>query len=366
MCKQNPFSCPQKVVRWLVTMVLALTLIAAGCQSSANRGKEPIPRELVLRTIVVYGFSVEEEAMTEKIFPAFQEYWREQTGEEVIFESVFANAEEITQAILDGAAADVAILSNEQHAVWLRINDCVETDWQIFPHKGVISRSPIVIVVRPGNPLGIKDWADLARPGVSLVHADPLTSAGAQWALLAEYGSVLLDERIDSKQAACEQLRAIWANVVTSPISSREALRQFVFGTGDVLITYEQDAMLAQDRGATFEIVPPRSTIISEHLVVIVDQNVKRSERDVVEAFVAFLWSDTAQEAFTRYYFRPVTVEALNRLATSDEAIEPALPYFYEIERPFTVQDLGGWGQAYSEIIHGIWEEQIVPILHQN
>ena len=77
----------------------------------------------------------------------------------MIFQSVFDSCEEITQSIMDGAGADVAILSNEQHAVWLRINDCVETDWQALPHHGVVSRSPLVIIVRPGNPLGIKDWA---------------------------------------------------------------------------------------------------------------------------------------------------------------------------------------------------------------
>jgi sulfate/thiosulfate-binding protein len=348
MFKQIAFPFPEGPRRWLVTALLAF-LVLAGCQPSTRGNKAPTTRELVHRTIVVHAFSVEEEAMTEEIFPGFQSYWRHQTGEEVFFDSLFASADEITQAIMDGAQADVAILPNEQLAVWLRINDFVETDWQTFPHQGIISRSPIVIVVRPGNPLGIKDWPDLARPGISLVHADPRTSAGAQWALLAEYGSVLLDKRNGDKQAACEQLRDIWANVVTTPTSSRDALKQFVFGTGDALVTYEQDALLAQARGATFEIVTPPSTIISEHLAVIVDRNVKRSERDVVEAFVAFLWSEPAQEALAHFYFRPV----------SDEASALDTQEFSEIERPFTVRDLGGWGQAYPEIIHGVWEEQV-------
>jgi sulfate/thiosulfate-binding protein len=355
--RQSIFLRPQGVKRWLAAAGLALLLVATGCQSSARQDRESTRREFTLRTIVVYAFSVEEEAMTEKIFPAFQDYWRSQTGQEVVFESVFASAEEITQAILDGAAADVAILSNEQFAVWLRVNDYVETDWHTFPHQGIISRSPIVIAVRPGNPLGVKDWADLARPGVSVVQADPRTSAGAQWALLAEYGSALLDEK--SEQAAYEQLRNIWANVLTTPASSREALRQFIFGTGDALVTYEQDALLAQARGATLEIVTPRSTIISDHLAVIVDRNVKSAERDVVEAFINFLWSEPAQVAFTEYYFRPVTVEVLDLLVMRDEASESTRLDFHEIERPFTVQDLGGWGQAYPEIIHGVWEEQV-------
>jgi sulfate transport system substrate-binding protein len=195
--------------------------------------------------------------------------------------------------------------------------------------------------------LGIEDWADLTGPGVKLIHPDPHTSGGAQWALLAEYGSSMLEN--GSRETACEQVRAIWANVIATPASSREALRQFVFGKGDALVTYEQDALLAQARGATLEVDAPDGTFVSEHAAVIVDRNVKPWEREVVEAFVDFLWSEEAQRAFTRYYFRAVTDEVLNE----------AVPEFHSIERPFTVQDLGGWGRAYPEIIQGVWAEQL-------
>ncbi len=329
----------------MIAVALALALIIVGCQPLEEPHREP-----TRQTIVVYSFSVEEEVMTEEVFPAFQDYWREQAGEEVTFQSVFASCEEITEEIVDGASADVAILSDEQHAIWLRINDWVETDWQTLPQQGIVSRSPIVIVVRPGNPLGIENWSDLARPGVSVVHPDPRTSCGAQWALLAEYGSALLDAKSGGEEAAHEQLRGIWANVVAIPASSREALKQFVFGTGDALVTYEQDVLLAQARGADLRVVTPRSTVMSEHMVAIVDRNVQSWEQEVVEAFISFLWSETAQEAFTRYYFRAVTDESLNR----------AVPEFDEVERPFTVQDLGGWGRAYPEIIHEVWEESIL------
>jgi len=329
----------------LVVAALSLVLLTTSCLAPAVQHDEA-----VRHTIVVYGFSIEEEVMTGEIFPAFQDYWRQQTSQEVTFQSEFTGSEDVTGEIMNGASADLAILSNEQHAVWLRINDLVETDWHTLPHQGVLSRSPIVIVVRPGNPLGIEDWADLASPGVSLIHPDPRTSGGAQWALLAEYGSVLLDEKSGGKKAACEQLRGIWANVVTDPTSSREALKQFLFGVADALVTYEQDALLAQARGADLEVVTPRSTVMSEHVAVSVDRNVQPWEREVVEAFVAFLWSETAQEAFSRYYFRAVT----------DEELSQAAPEFHEIEQPFTVHDLGGWGRAYPEIIHGVWEEQLL------
>lgn len=126
-----------------------------------------------------------------------------------------------------------------------------------------------------------------------------------------------------------------------------------MFGGGDALVTYEQDALLAQARGAMLEIVMPPSTIMSEHVAVIVDLNVQPQAREVVEAFVEFLWSEEAQESLTRYYFKAVTDETLNQ----------AVPEFRPIERPFTVRDLGGWGWAYPEIINRVWEEQILKEL---
>ncbi|MDH7485831.1 MAG: substrate-binding domain-containing protein [Anaerolineae bacterium] len=170
--------------RQWVGAALIVALVLGGCQQTT-------PSDDTYQNIVVYGFSTEEMVITEKVFPAFQAHWRAQTGQQVDFQSLFGGSEELTEAILNGARADVAILSNEQHAVWLRVNDLVKTDWHTFPQEGIITRSPLVIVVRPGNPLGIKDWADLARPGLKLIHPDPRTSGGAQWALLAEYGSAL-------------------------------------------------------------------------------------------------------------------------------------------------------------------------------
>ena len=326
----------------IATALLFATVFLRGCQTRAAEEEQVAARQ----TIVVYGFSIAEEVITEDIFAAFQTHWKEQTGQEVTFRSVFTSSEELAETIINGAKADVAILSNEQHAVWLQINDMMETDWHTFPSQGVVSRSPLVIVVRSGNPLSVRDWADLAHPGVKLVHPDPRSSGGAQWALLAEYGSALLSENGGGEQVAREQLEGIWTNVAAAPASSREALKQFLFGTGDALVTYEQDALLAQSRGATLEIVIPHSTVMSEHVAVIVDENVKPWERKAVEAFVAFLWTDKAQQAFTKYYFRAVTDEALNQ----------AVPEFHSIERPFTVQDLGGWGKVYPEIIHGVWK----------
>lgn len=327
----------------IVTLVL-LALIATGCDPGSTAKQKPSHR-----TLTVYAFSTEEEVMIQDIFPAFQVHWEHLTGGEMTFRGMFTGSEEIANAILDGAPAEVAILSNEYHSTWLHIANQVQTDWHDFPNAGIVSRSPLVIVVRPGNPLAITDWVDLARPGVKLIHADPRTSGVAQWGLLAEYGSALLT--LGNSEAASTQLEAIWANVISTPSSARDAMKEFLFGAGDALVTYEQDALLAKSRGADIEIVTPPATIVSEHVVVIVDRNVNDREQEIVRTFVNFLWSERAQQALTHYYFRAVTDEALNQ----------GVPEFHQVERPFTVDDLGGWSKAYHEIINGIWQEQIAP-----
>jgi ABC-type sulfate transport system substrate-binding protein len=347
--------------RWLIFPIftsafIAVVLVITSCQPSPLASGEPVKR-----TMTIYAFSVEEEVMVQEILPAFETLWKKVTRETVVFRSDFAASEEIVDAILNDAPVQIAVFSNEQHAVWLQINDYIETDWRAFPKEGVVSYSPVVIVVRPGNPLKIQDWADLACPGVRLVHANPRTSGGAQWALLAEYGSAYLATK--ERAAGRKQLEDIWFNVVSSPSSSRDALKEFLFGVGDALVTYEQDALLALSRGATFEIVTPQRTIMSEHVVTIVDRNVDQWDRELVNVFTDFLWSDTAQKAFGRYYFRPASAKVFDGLIENHKLKDEGAPFFSTVELSFTASDIGGWEWAYPEIIQGIWEEDIAPRL---
>jgi sulfate transport system substrate-binding protein len=205
-----------------------------------------------------------------------------------------------------------------------------------------------VILTRPGNPLGIHDFADLARPGVGVVHPDPLTSGGAQWALLAEYGSLLRSSG-DSTLAE-EQMRGIWRNVTSQAVSARAALTQFESGFGDALITYEQD-LLGDERSGRLqgEIVYPPATILSEHTVVVIDSNVSAADRDLVDGFVDFLWDSEAQKIFTDYGFRSLDAEFNSG--------------FHAIGKPFTVDDLGGWPSAKRDIVEGVWKSRILPSL---
>lgn len=312
----------------------------------------PAPRPT--RTIIVYGFSILGEVMNDGIFPAFQQAWLAETGEQIEFISSFAGSGTITNQIILGVPAEVAVLSLELDAMRLvEAGVLPGPTWKRLPEKGVLNRTPFIILVRPENPLKITDFPDLTRPDVGIVHPDPLTSGGAQWAILAEYGSVLHSG--GTPQQALAQLMGIWKNVVAQAASARSARTQFESGFGDVLITYEQEVVSDRLRGRlNGEIIYPTSTILSEHTVVVLEDNIPAEDRAVVEAFLDFLWSEPAQRIFVQYGFR-----------SSDESLNTLNPDFGQIAQPFTVAELGGWEQAKPEIIEAIWKNQVLPEIGQ-
>lgn len=305
------------------------------------------------RAIVFYGFSILGDVIDHGVFPEFQKQWRQQTGERVELVSSFAGSGTVTNQLILGVPAHLALLSLELDAEKLaRAGVIAPESWKSLPSGGVVNRTPFIILVRPRNPKGIRDFRDLARPGVRVVHPDPLTSGGANWAIVAEYGAGARGSP-DPARAGHDLLFGIWKNVVAQAASARAARTQFENGFGDALITYEQDAVFDRARGRLkAEIVYPRSTVLSEHTLVRVDRNIKRRERDLVEAFTRFLWTDEAQRIFVRYGFRSV-IEALNN----------ANPAFGSIEDPFRISDLGGWKRASEEIVESVWKRQVLAEL---
>ncbi|HEV7860931.1 MAG TPA: sulfate ABC transporter substrate-binding protein [Pyrinomonadaceae bacterium] len=333
----------------LVVPFLALSLLlGSGClpksQSNTTGG---------MRTITVYGFSIMKESLEKSIFPAFAAKWKQEHGEDVKFVSSFAGSETVTNQILQGVNADVAILSIERDVDRLQQAGFVPASWHDLPNRGIVNKTPFLILVRKGNPKGIHDFADLARPGVKLIHPDPVSSGGAQWSVLAIYGSELIKSEKETGQRdasrALQLLKAIWKNVISTPGSAREARTQFETGYADALITYEIDALLMKGAGGAVDIVVPESTIYSEHPAVMIERNVKEDQRPVVTAFIQYLWSDEAQRAFVKNHFR----------AASNDSLNDANKDFATIKMPFTVGDLGGWSSAYPEIIEHVFRDQV-------
>lgn len=321
-------------------------LLANGCLpgSPENQGG---------RFITLYGFSIMKEALEGDIYPAFAAKWKaENASEDLSFNSSFAGSETVTNQILQGTPADIAILSIERDVMRLAEGKFVTTEWQNAPHKGIVNKTPFVILVRKGNPKNIKDFSDLGKPDVKLIHPDPVSSGGAMWSILAIYGSELTKTKAETGQPdsnrAKQTLQSVWSNVISTPGSAREARTQFETGYGDALITYELEGLLMKQAGKPVDIIVPKSTIFSEHPAVIIDRNINDVKRPSVEAFYQYLWTDEAQKAFVKYHFRSV-----------NEAFNEANPEFAKIEMPFTVELFGGWSRAYPEIIEGVFQKQI-------
>ena len=303
--------------------------------------------------ITLYAFSIMKESLEIAIYPGFAAKWKAEHGQDVKFTSSFAGSETITNQILQGVRADIAILSIERDADRLKQGGFVTSDWRELPFKGIVNKTPFVILVRPGNPKGIKDFGDLARPGVRVIHPDPVSSGGAQWSILAIYGSELMKSKQETSEPdqarAIRSLRAIWHNVISTPGSAREARTQFETGFGDALITYELEGLLMKSAGAPVEIIIPRSTIFSEHPAVVIDRNVPTNIRPLVNAFMQYLWSEEAQRAFVKYHFRAVINDALNQENAT----------LGQIELPFTIDFFGGWSKAYPEVIEAVFRKQV-------
>src|SRR5689334_5894254 len=295
-------------VPFLGVTTLVLALLGGSCLPKP-------PGESGDITITLYGFSVMKESLEKAIFPGFTARWKQLHGQVVAFQSSFAGSETVTNQILRGAPAEVAILSIERDAQRLQKDGFVTAGWRSLPGKGIVNKTPFVIIVRQGNPKGIHDFSDLAKPGIRLIHPDPISSGGAQWSILAMYGSELKKTE-DDKPRALQTLRAIWKNVISTPGSAREARTTFELGNGDALITYELEALLMKEANDPIEIVLPQATIFSEHPAVVIDKNVAAAKRPVIDAFMQYLWSDEAQEAFVKFHFYSTTNEALNQGST--------------------------------------------------
>lgn len=296
--------------------------------------------------IVLYGFSVLTDVMTQAVFPAFQKKWQEERHEEVEFTPHFGASGAITNETILGAPAQLLIVSTERDAKRLVEKKTVDDEvWKKLPNNGTINGTPFVIVVRKGNPKQVGDFADLTKPGIKIIHPDPQLSGGAQWGVLAEYGSALF--ATGDKEQAAAQLLGIWRNVESQAPSAAAAHAKFDQGFGDVLITYEHEALRSLKTGKEYEIIYPERTILSEHTIVPIAKNIGDREREAIEAFVQFLWSDEAQRLFVGHGLRSVVPELNAGFAQS-------------VAKPFRVSDLGGWDRAYPDIIEGVWNNKVL------
>jgi len=322
-------------VIWAAGILVLIFTLYYGAQGFFLRDHLPV-------RLVLYASSVQEEVLSQGIFPAFEESWEAETGRDLIIEGIFGPSEVLARQINTGAPADIAVFSHAHPVMTLKFGKLIDRDTEPI----IIGCTPIVIITRPGNPKNISSFSDLSQPGLAIIHANPNDSGVGQWALLAEYGSIL--RKHQDRQLAKQQTLDIWQNVRVLAPSARAAMTLFELGAADVLVTYEQDARLAKNRGISLEIVFPEATALAQPVAVIVDDNVSWTERDAAEAFLEFLGSSSGRQILTSYFLY------------ESESVCQSIPGSSET---FTVEDMGSWREVHLELVRNLWLPEIEPLL---
>ena len=267
--------------------------------------------------------------------------WKKEKGQDVVIRESYGGSGSQTRAVIDGLAADVVALALAGDIKKIEKAGLIQPGWEKeAPNNSIVTHSVVALETRAGNPKKIKTWADLTKPDVKIVTANPKTSGGAKWNFLALWGAVVKNGGNETQ--ALKFVTNVFKNVAVLPKDSREASDAFYKkGQGDVLLNYENEVILAAQQGKTDTsyIVPPVNISIDAP-VTVVDKNVdKHGNRQVSEAFVKFLFTPEAQREFTKVGFRPVNSTVAQEVRTK----------FPPISRLYTVADLGGWNTVQKK-----------------
>jgi sulfate/thiosulfate-binding protein len=307
--------------------VLALT--GCGSDSASGSGSDSAGE------INVVGYSVLEQANSE-VISAFNDT---DAGKDVDIKGSYGASGDQSRAVVAGQDADEVHLSLEPDVTRLVDEGIVADDWKDNDTKGICTTSVVVMVVAKGNPKGIDSWDDLVKPGVGIVTPNPASSGSAKWNLLAAYGSVVADG--GSEDEAADYMTKFFDNVAALPDSGRDATTAFTSGTGDVLLSYENEAILARQSGQDFDYVIPDSTLLIENPCALTED-----ASEDAQAFLDFQKSEDGQKLYAETGYRPlgnvgdVEVEGAN---------DPSDP-FPAPQKLLTVDgDFNGWADANTK-----------------
>jgi sulfate transport system substrate-binding protein len=273
---------------------------------------------------------------------AFAKHWKATSGQDVTIKQSHGGSGKQARSVIDGLDADVVTLALAGDVDALNKQaQLIPPNWQKrLPHNSSPYTSTIVLVVRQGNPKGIKDWDDLVKPGIGVITPNPKTSGGARWNYLAAWE--FAKRKYGSEAKAKEFVTKLFANVPVLDSGARGSSVTFAQrNQGDVFISWENEAyLLEKEFGSKVDIVYPSISILAEPPVTVVDKNVDRKgTRKVAEAYLQYLYSDEGQEIAAKNFYRPVN----EKIKAKFEKTLPKLPLF-NIDQAF-----GGWDKANKE-----------------
>ena len=271
----------------------------------------------------------------------FAKQWKAKTGQDVTVKQSHGGSGKQARAVIDGLEADVVTLALAYDVDAVAKAGLLDAGWQKrLPSQSAPYTSTIVFLVRKGNPKGIHDWQDLARPGVQVITPNPKTSGGARWNYLAAWGAELRRTKDEAKARAL--VKAIYKNVPVLDSGARGSTTTFVErGIGDVLLAWENEAILAVAKLGKdkFDSVAPPSSILAEPPVAVVDQVVnRRGTAAVAKAYLEFLYTPEGQEIAAQNFYRPRDPKVAARHAATFPKVE-----LFTIDQVF-----GGWQKAQA------------------
>ena len=328
--------------------VLALAALAAGATH--------VPAARAADTLLNVSYDPTRE-LYEDYNASFTKFWKQKTGKDVSFRMSHGGSGKQSRAIIDGLDADVATLAlgYDIDAIATKAK-LLPADWQkALPDNSSPYTSTIVFLVRKGNPKGIKDWADLAKPGVQVITPNPKTSGGARWNFLAAWA---YGKKTGGSDAAAETfVRKLYGNVPVLDSGARGSTTTFVErGIGDVLISWENEAFLAEKElgKGKFEIVAPSLSILAEPPVAVITENAKKhGTTEVAQAYLRYLYTPEAQVAIAHAFYRPRDP----KVAEQFKSQFPAIP-MVTVDKEF-----GGWARAQKTFFDegGVFDRIYTP-----
>jgi len=302
---------------------LLIAVVVAGCGSSSDSSSSGGGK------LDVVGYSTPESVYQESLEPAFE---KTSAGEGVSFSNSFGASGDQSRAVVAGQPASVVHFSQAGDMERLvEEGELVNKGWEKQPYGGIATDSVVVLVVRKGNPKGIHSFDGLQTKDVGIVTPNPFSSGSARWNIMAVYGTAINEGK--SPAQALEAVKTVLEKTKAQPGSGRDALAAFTQGEGDVLLSYENEAIKAEKEGEEVEYIVPSSTIQIETPIAVTES----APEPAAEDFLKFLWSNEGQEIWAENGYRPV----------NPKLVDPK--QFPTPKDLFKISQFGGWGKVNEE-----------------